>query len=684
MSSKIFRTLVCLLLTRCAGSDPIAERGILLASPSVSWRAPELSLSAGKPHASSFELLAQPPTQRVTASVERRLPVTSNSTRVSLDYANADIRQVVNDVMGDIVSMPVIIDPGVGGKMTLRTSGQVPASDVPRLLDQALAPYGYGLAVIDRGVRVGRLVDLAGGVRTDVQVIPVRYVNPVDVIKVIRPNVEDSVHLTPAPGEQGIAISGPPSSVRSARELIDLLDTDAMAHKSFALYTLAQASPAAVERELNFLFNQNGQGRARVRLAPLERLNGILVVADDSALLQQVRRIIAKLDKTSEAAANIHVRPLRYRRATEVAQVLARVFGAQPSSAEPRAQPAREFGKLSIGSASDRSSLPLNAPGLLDERSDAAASTTQAKDDAVASAVSLGLSAPVRIQPDPSQNALVILATPQDDKIIEAAVHQLDVKPRQVLIQAIVAEVRLSDHLRYGVDYLLSSLDLDAVPQGGLSYLFPNKGVNVVLHALRGVGDVKVVSAPRILTVDNQTATIEVGDQVPILARSAQSTLSQSSSIVSDVELRDTGVILAVTPRIGVGGSVTLDTFQEVSTANKNTLTNVQSPIISVRRLKSTVSTRSGDTIAIGGLMQDSTNGMDSGAPVLKDIPLVGSLFGSTEHAKDRTELLVLLNPRVVESGADARALTEELREKFESLAPDLGRHLTPQRRRRL
>ncbi|MCP1821642.1 type II secretory pathway component GspD/PulD (secretin) [Bradyrhizobium japonicum] len=153
---------------------------------------------------------------------------------------------------------------------------------------------------------------------------------------------------------------------------------------------------------------------------------------------------------------------------------------------------------------------------------------------------------------------------------------------------------------------------------------------------------------------------------------------------MSDVELRDTGVILAVTPRIGVGGSVTLDTFQEVSTANKNTLTNVQSPIISVRRLKSTVSTRSGDTIAIGGLMQDSTNGMDSGAPVLKDIPLVGSLFGSTEHAKDRTELLVLLNPRVVESGADARALTEELREKFESLAPDLGRHLTPQRRRRL
>lgn len=683
MSNRILLTLLCLLLTQCAGSDPIAERGVLLSSPSVRWHASEPSLSAGKPQARSFELLAQPPTRPVTASVERRLPVTSDSTRVSLDYANSDIRQVVIDVVGEIMSMPVIIDPGVGGKMTLRTSGKIPVSDVPRLLDQALAPYGYGLAVVDRGVRVGRLVDLAGGVRSDVQVIPVRYVDPADVIKVIRPNVEESVRLTPAPGEQGIAISGPPGSVSSVRELIGLLDTDAMAHKSFALYTLAQASPAAVERELSFLFNQNDQGRVRVRLAPLERLNGILVVADDPAVLQQVRRVVAKLDKTSAAAANVHVRPLRYRRATEVAQVLARIFGAQPPSAISRAQPAGAFGKLSIGSVSDRSSLPLNVPGLSDERSDAAASTTQAKDDAVVSAVSLGLSAPVRIQADPSQNALVILATPNDNKIIETAVHRLDVKPRQVLIQVIVAEVRLSDHLRYGVDYLLSSLDLGAVAQGGLSYVFPNRDVNVVLRALSGLGDIKVVSAPRILTVDNQTATIEVGDQVPVLTRSSQSTLSQSSSIVSDVELRDTGVILAVTPRIGAGGSVTLDTFQEVSTANKNTLTNVQSPVISVRRLQSTVSTRNGDTIAIGGLMQDSTNRMDSGAPVLKDIPLLGPLFGSTEHAKDRTELLVLLNPRVVESGADARALTEELREKFESLAPDLGRHLTPQRGRR-
>ncbi|VIO79240.1 secretin N-terminal domain-containing protein [Bradyrhizobium ivorense] len=625
-------------------------------------------------------MLTQPSAPPAETS-ERRLPVTTNSTRVSLDYVNADIRRVVNDVVGNILAMPVVIDPGVEGKITLRTSGKVPASDVPRLLDEVLGKSGYGLAAVDRGVRVARLADLADGGRGDVKVIPVRYVDPVEVIKVIRPNVEENVHLAPAPGQRGIAISGPPGGVSSARELIGLLDIDSMLHKSFALYTLAQASPAAVEKDLNFLFNQNAGGPARVRFASLERLNGILVVADDPAALQHARETIEKLDRTSKAAANVQVRPLKYRRATEVAQVLAQIFGAEPNVAAP-AQSDGESGKVPVASLPGRSDLLPNPSSPANEGSDSNTQTVQAKHEAVVVPASLGLSAPVRIQADRSQNALVILAAPHDAKIIDAAIRRLDVKPRQVLIQAIVAEVRLNDGLGYGVDYLLSSRGLGAVPKGGLSYVFPGTSANVVLHALSEVADVKVVSAPRILAVDNQPATIQVGEQVPILSRSSQSPASENSPIISNVELRDTGVILAVTPRIGAGGSVTLDTFQEVSTANKNKLTNIQSPVISLRRLQSTVSTRNGDTIAIGGLMQDSTSRADSGLPLLMNIPLLGAAFRRTEQTKERTELLVLLNPLVLQGDAEAGALTDELRAKFESLAPELGRQLTPGPRR--
>ncbi|WP_164748400.1 MULTISPECIES: secretin N-terminal domain-containing protein [unclassified Mesorhizobium] len=602
----------------------------------------------------------------------------SDTKRVSFDYTSADIRQVVQDIVGDVMGMPVIVDPGVGGKMTLHTAGPVAASEVPRLLDRALAPYGYGLAAGDQGVRVGRLIDLAGGMQSNVQVIPVRYVDPAEVIGVIRPNLEEGVRLTPAPGGGGIVVSGPPGSVSSVQELVGLFDTDVMLHKSFALYTLSEASPADVERELSLLFAQKGGERGPVQFAALERLNGILVVAEDRATLKQVRQAIVKLDSASEASANIHVHPLQYRRASEAAHVLAQTFGAEAPSAAPRAQPMGTFGNPAAGSgASNPASLPVNVSTLPAEIPDGTVSRTLPADETVISAKRLGLSAPVQIQADPGQNALVVLAAPHDSKIVEAAIRQLDVKPRQVLIQAIVAEVRLNDGLRYGVDYLLSTRGLGAV-QNGLSYVFPSTDVNIVLHGLSALGEIKVVSAPRILAVDNQTATIQVGDQVPILVRSSQSIESTSSPIVSEVELRDTGVILAVTPRIGAGGNITLDTFQEVSTGNRNMLTNVQSPVISVRRLQSTVSTRSGDTIAIGGLMQDSANRANSGVPVLKDIPLLGGLFRSTEYAKERTELLILLNPRVVDSDVDAKALTEDLREKFESLAPDLGRRLTP------
>lgn len=675
-------TVLSVVLTGCAASDSIGENSsLILSSPNggrhVSAAPPEKrALKSG-----GIELLSQAPAPQVRANLERRLPTISDNKLVTLNYTDADVREVVNDVMSNILAMPVIIDPSVGGKLTLRTSGKVSASDVPRLLDQALAKYGYGLAAGQGGgARVARLADLTGGGLNDFQVIPVRYVDPAEVINVIRPNLEEGVHLTLAPGQRGIAISGPAGRVSSARELITLLDSDVMIHKHFALFTLSHASPAAVERELKFLFNPSAEGARRIRFSSLERLNGILAVADDPAALDQARYSIAKLDRTSTSAANIYVRKLKYRSATELAQVLAVLVGApQQHSSSPPLPPAGEAKSVSGGST-DRTSLP-NKPRPSDVGSSSTPLTAQVRSDEMVPSVNLGLSAPVRIEADRSQNALLILAGAHDLGIIDAAIRRLDVKPRQVLIQAIVAEVRLSDELAYGVDYLLSSLELGATPKAGLSYVFPGTGINAVLHALNALAEVKVVSAPRLLALDNEVAKIQVGDQVPILSRASQSTASDSSPIISNVELRDTGVILNVKPRIGSSGSVLLDIHQEVSTANRNALTNVQSPVISVRRLQSQVLTQNGDTIAIGGLMEDSADGAAVGIPGLMKIPLVGTFFRSTELSKRRTELLVLINPRVLESEAEASSMMDELRDKIVSIAPDLGPKLASPRR---
>ncbi|WFU20786.1 hypothetical protein [Bradyrhizobium sp. CB3481] len=205
-------TLFCLILTGCAGSEHSREEPVTPAA--------------------TFELLKGPAAQPITSV--KRLPVISDSTRVQLNYIKADIRTVVEHIASDVLAMPIMIDPVVGGKMTLRTSGKVPASEVPRLLDEALAKHGYGLAAVDQRVRVARLTDLAAG-RRDFQTIHLRHADPTNVIDVIRPYVDTRVHLAPLRGQRGIVIDGPSEGVRAARELITSLATDGMPNKAVLL-----------------------------------------------------------------------------------------------------------------------------------------------------------------------------------------------------------------------------------------------------------------------------------------------------------------------------------------------------------------------------------------------------------------------------------------------------------------
>ena len=250
-----------------------------------------------------------------------------------------------------------------------------------------------------------------------------------------------------------------------------------------------------------------------------------------------------------------------------------------------------------------------------------------------------------------------------------------------------IAEVSLTDSLQYGIDYairigsdsVLSQLSpLIAPLTGGFSYVLRARDISLAIQALSSVTDVRVVSAPRLLVLDNEIATLQVGNQVPILTQTSQATQGAGSPIVSSVELRDTGVILAVRPRIGAAGSVALDLFQEVSDAVQNRSSTINSPTIQLRRLQSTVTTRSGEVVALGGLMRDSAQRNRTGIPILMDIPFIGALFGTRSQDNTRTELLVLLTPRVVEDGFDNRVLVDELRAKLGTLAPDVAASITP------
>jgi general secretion pathway protein D len=280
----------------------------------------------------------------------------------------------------------------------------------------------------------------------------------------------------------------------------------------------------------------------------------------------------------------------------------------------------------------------------------------------------------IRVVADHTNNAILVWSTPNDYRMVVSVLRKLDQVPLQVLIEATIAEVRLNENLEYGVQWAFQSGDFSAKlannTAGIVNAVFP--GFNMVLNAtevqaalrlLSEVTDVEIVSSPQIMVLDNQPARLQVGDQVPV---ATGETISDTGILIqSSVQYFDTGVILEVTPRVNASGLVTLEILQEVSDAVVTESSQINSPTIQQRRIRSIVSVQSGETIALGGLIRERATDGSSGIPVLSDIPLVGNAFKTTDRGVERTELLVLITPRVIRGPAQAREVTDALRQRL-------------------
>jgi general secretion pathway protein D len=297
-----------------------------------------------------------------------------------------------------------------------------------------------------------------------------------------------------------------------------------------------------------------------------------------------------------------------------------------------------------------------------------------------------------RVVADEKNNAIVVYAKPRDYRMIEGVIRKLDVVPLQVMIEATIAEVTLNNTLQYGVQWFLShasnKFELTAPPPGGgtatgigtaadvlpsfpgFNYVLGGGQDKLVLSALSEVTHVDVVSAPHLVVLDHQTAYLQVGDEVPTVTASAISTITSNAPIVNSVQYIGTGVILQVTPRVNNSGLVSLDIDQSVSDVTATTTSTINSPTISQRRITTSVTVQDGETVALGGLILDNRTVDHNGIPVLKDIPVLGSLFSQSSNTKARTELLVLLTPRILRDQHDAAAATDELRERMRSVKP--------------
>jgi len=298
---------------------------------------------------------------------------------------------------------------------------------------------------------------------------------------------------------------------------------------------------------------------------------------------------------------------------------------------------------------------------------------------------------PLKIVADETKNSLLIMANDRDYQRVLRVIQGLDVVASQVLIEAVIAEVALNDKLQYGVQWQLSkkgtpTASFSNALTGGVASVFPgfNYAVNAAsiaatLSALNAITRVNVISTPSLMVLDNKTARLQIGDQVPITTQTATSTVTAQTAIVNSITMQDTGVILSVTPRINESGRVQLEIEQEVSAVVKTTSSGIDSPTIQQRRVKTTVVVNDGEVLALGGMIQEQANKTSNQIPLLGDIPGLGAAFSNRGDQVQKTELVILITPRVVRDGTEGRLVTEEYRRKMHVYMPHTtSRERTP------
>jgi len=307
----------------------------------------------------------------------------------------------------------------------------------------------------------------------------------------------------------------------------------------------------------------------------------------------------------------------------------------------------------------------------------------------------------MRIIPNNQNNAILVFGSPQETDTVEAMLRKIDILPLQVLIDAVIAEVTLNDSLQYGTQFFFKSRGVNIILDNAtqtvqslgstaLQSTFPGLvgggngagGAPFVIQTLQAVTKVNVLSSPQLLVTDNHVARLQVGSLVPYLTQTAVSTITANAPAVNSIDYFQTGVITEVTPRVNSGGQVTLDISQQVSNIDTTTTptAGISSPTFFQRSIQSRVVVHDGQTVGLAGLIQDTSSAGNQGIPWLKDIPILGFFAGTQNNARTRTELLLLLTPRVVRDQRDAREATEELRQGLSNAAliPQVLQNLKP------
>jgi len=623
-------------------------------------------------------------TDRMIDMPPDREPVKVYGEDVSLNFEEAPLVEVVHTIMGEILDLDYIVEHPINGEVTLRTRNPVPRDQLLPILESLLQSNkalmvrdGGGRFIVSASPQMSKLRPSVSGPNSKgagytTIVVPLQYLGANSMAEILAPVAEESAFVRVDAVRNLLMLAGTRAQLDGWLEIIETFDVDVLKGMSVGIFPLEHTSVEEIDTALATILGREGAGQGNnvpgpgvgnlVKIVPVERLNSIMVITPRSHYLERVEKWIARLDKSPDSAfePRLYVYPVQNSSALRLADLVGGIFtgaggGSRRAASGRGVAPGMQPETVSGGG---------NTGGTGRQRTGGTGTGFQMGD--------------TRIMADEENNSLLIYATRTEYEKIEAALKKLDVLATQVIIEASILEVTLTDELQYGLEWtfnesinnnndgvgtLINSGSAISAQAPGFSYSVtnPSGDIKAVLNALANRSLINVISTPSVMVLDNSTAEIHVGDQVPVRGTS---TVTDGGNTIQSIEFRDTGVQLSVTPTVNAGGMVTMDIQQSVTDVGQVDAATGQRSFLE-REISSRVAVRSQESVVLGGLIRENASKGSSGIPVLHRIPVIGALFGAKDISDTRTELLVIITPRVLFNESDLQSVSREMRARM-------------------
>jgi general secretion pathway protein D len=609
---------------------------------------------------------------------------------VELNYEQADLQEILTD-LADALDISLVIDPTIDEQISIRTAQNRPLNygdiwplirlltrEAGVVLEQVGSVYYARQSATTLPMEIttpdttGR-----GTASTIMQITPVTYVAVTSAMEVLQPLVQPEGQVFRIGNSNTLAIIANESQLARINELLQLVDNDPFRSQGIRLYELSSASATDVGEELTEVLAMIEGESPAYQVQPLARINALLVTAPASRGFEEITRWVRLLDDADQEQAE---QLFRYRvknlNATELAATLTEVFRRDDEEAEPVRETGEEAPRLSVRRDASGGTFVVEGE---QGNSETGSNMTVAQ-------VAVSADLRVSIVADDATNTLLIRGTPRDYRQLLATINQLDAVPLQVMINAAIAQITLTDDTAFGVDWSRVADNLGSgsatvatsfLPargedgSGGLGGLLFNRSfldgsarIDATLEAIATNNDVRLLARPSITVVNNMEGLIRIGNEVPV--RLGETATNQG--ITSNIQYRPTGIELFITPRINDDGVVNLTIRQELSSLSEGSGVD-DNPIFQNQEIETTVVVRNGENVVLGGLIQDSNDDLNTGVPLLNRIPVLGSLFSYRRDNNERQELFIVLRPEIMDLNQPEGNRYEEIRDRFQRAA---------------